>query len=187
MTDFTLTYLMVRDQGGSSVHLARKRQKINAGKLTGSGGKMKPGESILGCALREDEEELGLGLCEAAYSLRSVLYVKRPEGEARVFVFVAMLEVEKIIPAGKDFESGNWYSLPKLPFMEMPEGDTCWLLRTLLKKCDEGPDRVELDFVSGPLIEGIRYPLVHVVANAENWDIHTLFEQEGDTIDDRAL
>lgn len=112
---------VVRD---GQVLLIRKKRGIGKGKINGPGGKLDPGETLLECAVRETEEELGvraLGAREVGH-LRfqfvdglgidcTVFRADDCEGEA--------LETEEAVPL--------WTPVDDLPFDEMWDDDRVWM------------------------------------------------------------
>ena len=112
---------VVRD---GQVLLIRKKRGIGAGKINGPGGKLDPGETLLECAVRETEEELGVSALGAREMGRlwfqfvdgltihcTVFRADGCEGEAQ--------ETEEAVPL--------WTPLDALPFDEMWDDDRIWL------------------------------------------------------------
>jgi len=120
----TLTFVM----RGGEVLLIRKKRGLGAGKVNGPGGRLEPGESIVECAIREVEEELGITPLRPTprgelkfqfrdgYSIHAHVFTANDfEGEAR--------ETDEAIPL--------WTSLDAIPYAEMWEDDILWLPRVL--------------------------------------------------------
>jgi fatty-acyl-CoA synthase len=116
---------VVRD---GEVLLIRKKRGIGAGKINGPGGKLDPGETLLECAVRETEEELGVRAIGAREMGR--LWFQFVDGlTIHCTVFRAddcdgvAHETDEAIPL--------WTAVDALPFDEMWDDDRIWLPRLL--------------------------------------------------------
>jgi 8-oxo-dGTP diphosphatase len=123
----TLTFV-VRD---GRILLIRKKRGLGAGKLNGPGGKLEPGETILDCAIREVEEEVGV-----------TPHAPRHVGELRfqftdgygihVHVFRSddcagsVCETDEAIPL--------WTDVAAIPYAEMWADDELWIPMLLAGK-----------------------------------------------------
>ena len=123
--DVATLCFVVRD---GEILLIRKKRGIGAGKINGPGGRVEPGESVLACAVREVEEELGVtptGLVAMGeqrfqfvdgYAIHVHVYLARDcSGEA--------YETDEAVPL--------WTRLDQIPYDEMWEDDIIWLPRLL--------------------------------------------------------
>lgn len=120
----TLTFTL----SGEQVLLIRKKRGLGAGKINGPGGKLEPGETILQCAVREVEEELGIIPIDLDH--RGELRFQFTNGYSiHVHVFVAAghrgepRETEEAIPL--------WYAIDSIPYEEMWADDLFWLGKVL--------------------------------------------------------
>ena len=104
--------------------LIRKKRGLGAGKISGPGGRLEPGESFAACAVREVRVELGVEVSEIVLA-----------GEHR-FQFtdedsidVHVYRTHKItgVPIETDEAVPLWFDLNEIPFDEMWEDDKHWL------------------------------------------------------------
>ena len=104
--------------------LIRKKRGLGAGKISGPGGRLEPGESFAACAVREVREELGVKVSEIVQA-----------GEHRFqftdehSIHVHVYRTHKIIgvPIETDEAVPLWFDLNEIPFDEMWEDDKHWL------------------------------------------------------------
>lgn len=126
MTEATLCLIV--DRGRQRLLLGEKKRGFGHGKLNGFGGKPEPGESLLGAAVREVEEESGLRL--RSDRVREVaeitfLFPFHPAFDHHVHVFLANewsgepIETSEMIPV--------WYSLNNVPYERMWADDRHWI------------------------------------------------------------
>ena len=120
----TLTFI----QKANRVLLIRKKRGLGAGMINGPGGKLEPNESILACAIREVEEEVGVTPLDL--SKRGELRFQFVDGYAiHVHIFVArdfkgqLCETEEAAPI--------WFEEDAIPYDEMWEDDRLWLPHAL--------------------------------------------------------
>jgi 8-oxo-dGTP diphosphatase len=112
---------VVRD---GKVLLIHKKRGLGAGKINGPGGRIEPGESPLGCAIRELREELGVTPLQVAergqlsfqfvdgYSIHAVVFLARDcAGKPR--------ETAEAVPL--------WVPLDRIPYEQMWADDALWL------------------------------------------------------------
>ncbi len=104
--------------------LIRKKRGLGAGKISGPGGRIQPGESAPACALREVEEELRV--TPTGLRRRGELSFQFLDGYTiHVTVFSAddcrqeACETEEAAPL--------WTALNRIPYDEMWEDDRIWL------------------------------------------------------------
>lgn len=122
------------------VLLIRKKRGLGAGKINGPGGKIEPGETALGSAIRETQEEIGVTPLEIqergtlsfqfvdGYSLHCVVFFAHAyEGEP--------IETVEATPI--------WFETDAIPYDEMWADDRYWLPRAL--KGERFTGRFEFD------------------------------------------
>jgi len=119
----TLVFLIKEKQ----VLLAMKKRGFGKGRWNGVGGKIEPGESVEGAAIREAQEEIGItptDLEEVA-----LLNFVFPTWTQECTVFIAKSwqgtpkETEEMAP--------RWFPQSNLPFQEMWSDDPLWLPQVL--------------------------------------------------------
>jgi 8-oxo-dGTP diphosphatase len=127
MTETTLCFL-IQGNPPQRVLLGFKKVGFGAGKYTGFGGKVRPGETPSAAAIRELEEETGLQVREAELQPMgqfSFLFPSRPTWSQLVHVFVAHgwegspKESREMIP--------TWFSIDEIPLERMWEDGAHWL------------------------------------------------------------
>jgi len=124
--------LLVRGEPPEEILLGFKKAGFGAGKYNGFGGKVEPGETIAGAAVREVGEEVGLrvseGDLEPAGRL-TFLFPANPEWDKVGHVFVVRRW------EGEPVESAEmrptWFRVEEIPFGQMWQGDVHWLPRVL--------------------------------------------------------
>ncbi|MBN1605822.1 MAG: 8-oxo-dGTP diphosphatase [Polyangiaceae bacterium] len=116
------TLLFVVQRG--RVLLIRKKRGLGAGKISGPGGRLEPGETVAECALREVREELGITALGAEQ--RGELSFQFTDGysiHATVFLATDYLgepqETDEAIPL--------WTALDAIPYDQMWADDALWL------------------------------------------------------------
>ncbi len=127
MRDATLV-LLVRGNPPCEILLGLKKAGFAVGKWNGFGGKIEPGESPQGAAVRELYEEASiavdrLDLAPAAYL--DFCFPARPEWDQTVHVFIARRW------QGEPVESAEmqpqWFAVSELPTAQMWQDDRHWL------------------------------------------------------------
>ncbi len=127
MREATLV-LLVKGDPPREILLGLKKAGFAAGKWTGFGGKIEPGESPIGAAARELYEEVSIradaaDLNPAAYL--DFVFPACPEWDQIVHVFMARRW------AGEPVESAEmrprWFEIGRLPKAEMWQDDQHWL------------------------------------------------------------
>ena len=109
---------------GGEVLLIRKKRGLGAGKINGPGGRLEDGESIISCAVREAQEELGITpLQPEKIGELQFQFVDGYSIHVHVFRSADLsgtpVETEEAIPI--------WASLDNIPYDEMWEDDEIWL------------------------------------------------------------
>ena len=111
-------------QRQDEILLIRKKRGLGAGKINGPGGRIEPGESLLACATREVEEEVGV--TPNAPERRGELRFQFTDGYSiEVHVFRAsgcsgaLRESEEAVPL--------WTPTAEIPYDEMWADDRIWL------------------------------------------------------------
>lgn len=103
----TLTFLTCRGQ----VLLLRgaPNKRIWPGKLNGVGGHLEPGEDALTGARREVREETGIDV--DALTLRAVVHISGPAGDAGVMMLVFVGAVQTMDVSPNDEGEAVWYPI----------------------------------------------------------------------------
>ena len=155
--------ILVRDNPIEQVLLGYKKIGFGQGKVTGFGGKIEPGESAQGAAIREMQEETGV--CISPDDLEYVgrlafIFPHKPAWSQLVHLFRARMwsgspsESEEMAPA--------WFDITALPFEQMWQDGRHWLppvlagekivARFVFEADNETVEEIEIRFVDS--IEG---------------------------------
>jgi 8-oxo-dGTP diphosphatase len=109
---------------GERILLIRKKRGIGAGKITGPGGKLDPGETPLACVVRELQEELGIttqGTRESGEFCAQFV-----DGLAmHVSVFVADRYCGEVRES--DEAEPRWFDVRQVPYDEMWPDNRLWM------------------------------------------------------------
>lgn len=109
---------------GEQVLLIRKKRGLGAGKINGPGGRLEPGESLAGCAVRETEEELVTTPTTPTAS--GQLQFQFVDGYS-IHVHVFRADDCDREPRETDEAIPLWAHVDALPYEEMWEDDRIWL------------------------------------------------------------
>lgn len=113
---------------GSRVLLIEKLRGIGEGKINGPGGKIDPGETSEQCVIREVQEELHITALDPVK--RGELWFAMSDlPDIHCHVYTAT-EFEGT-PTATDEAIPLWYEIAEIPFDQMWEDDSYWLLEAL--------------------------------------------------------
>jgi 8-oxo-dGTP pyrophosphatase MutT (NUDIX family) len=145
LTEATLC-LLVRGNPAQQVLLGYKKEGFGAGKITGFGGKVEPGETPAAAAIRELEEETGIRV--SVDDLRAVgqlrfIFPNRPAWSQLVHVFLSH-RWTGVPEEGREMRP-DWYAVDQLPYEQMWQDSVYWLPRFLAGDRIRGRFRFEAD------------------------------------------
>ena len=135
MKQTTLCFLVKDDK----VLLAMKKRGFGVGKWNGIGGKLKDGENVSDAAIRELQEEIGVGVTNEDLHEAGTLefvYKDRPDWHQLCHVF--MISIWRGEPTESEEMRPEWYRFDNLPFSSMWADDPHWLPLVLAEKKIEG-------------------------------------------------
>jgi len=129
MKTATLAIVTREHQGKEQVLLGLKQggSEIGDGTLNGPGGKLEPGETILGCLLREVEEEVCLILDPRTVEKCAIItfyFGEVPQPGFEVHVYRTKSFVGE--PQETKSMKPNWFDIDVLPIERMLESDKTW-------------------------------------------------------------
>ena len=104
--------------------LIRKKRGLGAGKISGPGGRLEPGESFAACAVREVREELGVEVSEIVQAGEHRFQFT---DEHSIHAHVYRTHKMTGVPIETDEAVPLWFDLNEIPFDEMWEDDKHWL------------------------------------------------------------
>jgi 8-oxo-dGTP diphosphatase len=109
---------------GDDVLLIRKKRGLGAGKINGPGGRVEPGETLLACAVREVEEEVGVTPVDPHWCGEHRFHFT--DGfSLHTHVYCANAHVGE--PVETDEAIPMWVARPELPYAEMWADDILWV------------------------------------------------------------
>jgi 8-oxo-dGTP diphosphatase len=120
------------DRGQRQILLGRKKTGLGAGKITGLGGHVDPGESEVECALREVHEEAGIVIVPDSATWRAefnFIFPARPGWDAIVTVFFGEQWSGQV--QSSDEITPEWFDIGSIPFDQMWDDESYWLPRAL--------------------------------------------------------
>ena len=128
----TTLCLLIEGAPPQRILLGLKKEGFGAGKITGFGGKIEHGETPAVAAIRELEEETGIGVTDEdlhAVGQLQFLFPARPDWSQLVHVFVSR-RWDGIVREGREM-SPVWYPVDEIPFDRMWHDGSYWLPRFL--------------------------------------------------------
>jgi 8-oxo-dGTP pyrophosphatase MutT (NUDIX family) len=134
MMQTTTLCLPVQGNPPVALLLGHKLRGVGQGKLTGFGGKVEPGESVVAAAVRELREEAGLVTTPADLLPMGVVtfcFPMRPQWDQQVHLF--LVERWDGVPTASDEMDPIWVSVADLPYAAMWQ-DTAYWLPSLLRR-----------------------------------------------------
>jgi len=136
MIQATLCLLIRENQNKKELLLAMKKRGFGVGKWNGVGGKMdsKKGDTdIIGAAIRETEEEIGVKIKEMEkVAVLNFYFPYKKQWNQDVHVFLVKSwegepkESEEMLP--------KWFKIGEIPFNKMWDDDKFWLPEILERK-----------------------------------------------------
>jgi 8-oxo-dGTP pyrophosphatase MutT (NUDIX family) len=135
MRQATLGFLIRENNGEKELLLAMKKKGFGQGKWNGVGGKFdsKRDKDILGAAIREMEEEIGVEIKSpekmAILNFSYPYLTNSEEREWQTHVFFAK-EWEGIAKESEEMKP-KWFKINEIPFNQMWPDDKFWLPKVL--------------------------------------------------------
>ncbi|MBI5220436.1 MAG: 8-oxo-dGTP diphosphatase [Candidatus Liptonbacteria bacterium] len=136
---------------GERVLLAMKKRGLGTGKWNGSGGKVKPGETIEAAAVRELREEVGVKVpAEELQKVGFLMFRNSYTAELNWDVHVFFIRTWQGEPSESEEMRPQWFYRREIPFDQMWVDDQHWLPPVLAGKQIEAefhfnPDGSELE------------------------------------------
>ena len=128
----TTLCLLVEGTPPRRILLGFKKEGFGAGKITGFGGKIKPGEAPAAAAIRELEEETGIRVSFDDLQAVGELcfwFPKKPAWSQLVHVFLSR-RWAGMPREGREMRPA-WYAVDEIPFGQMWHDGSYWLPRFL--------------------------------------------------------
>jgi 8-oxo-dGTP diphosphatase len=115
--------------GGGVLLAEKKKGDVGTGILSGPGGKLDPGESLVECLVRETDEEWGIRLLpEGIEKVAFVIFYAAGVPDFGVHIYRAC-GFEGVLGETNDARKPESFSLDSLPYDRMFDGDRHWFLR----------------------------------------------------------
>lgn len=131
MKNKLLTLVLLRDMQ-KGILLGLKKRGFGVGKWNGFGGKVKEGETIAECAIRETEEECGLKVKECHLrKLGRILFEFEDDPPLLEVHLFTCWTFEGVISESEEMKP-QWFALNQIPFQKMWKDDKIWF-PTMLK------------------------------------------------------
>ncbi|MDQ5889614.1 MAG: 8-oxo-dGTP diphosphatase / 2-hydroxy-dATP diphosphatase [Patescibacteria group bacterium] len=118
----TLVFLITKDR----VYMVKKTQKIGIGRYTGTGGKVKKGETIEESAHRETSEEIGVRV-EKLRRVAIIGFKNQDTTMFKVHVFFAESWSGVLKPNETEVTEGRWFPISQIAEVDMMGADYIWL------------------------------------------------------------
>jgi 8-oxo-dGTP diphosphatase len=122
MPEFIGTLVFIVREG--QVLLIHKKTGHGAGKINAPGGKLRRGETVLQCAVRETNEEVGVTPSHLKFGCE-LRFVEKSGPQWLGFVFVASGFFGE--PSESDEAKPFWVDIEEIPFIQMWQADAIWL------------------------------------------------------------
>lgn len=106
-----------------------KKRGFGAGRWNGTGGKVKPDESIKQALRRESQEEIGVTPLD--FKKVAIIDFYFPDGSADQQVHVYLCDKWQGRPIESEEMAPKWFKLTKIPFDDMWPDDIVWLPQIL--------------------------------------------------------
>ena len=142
----TLVFLRRHDE----VLLIHKKTGHGAGKINAPGGKLDPGEGVLGCAVREVVEEVGMTVQTPVVGVE-MRFVERNGPQWLGFALLA--EQFSGTPRATREADPFWCGIDQIPYSRMWPDDAVWLPRLLERGSDDSVLVWDFLFEDGRLLE----------------------------------
>jgi 8-oxo-dGTP diphosphatase len=117
--------------GGGVLLAEKKKGEIGTGVLSGPGGKLDPGESLIECLIRETREEWNVRLFpEDLEKVAYIVFFAAGEPDFGVHIYLAR-RFEGTLKETAEAKMPESFPLDALPLEQMFEGDRAWFSRAL--------------------------------------------------------
>jgi 8-oxo-dGTP diphosphatase len=127
MKQSTICFLL-KNTSEREVLLGFKKTGFGAGKFTGIGGKVEPGETVEGTAMREVEEEIGVKILANEIQFKGTvtfLFPSKMEWSQQVSIFTAESWVGD--PRESNEMRPSWFKLKEIPYVSMWQDAPYWI------------------------------------------------------------
>ena len=131
MIDSTIC-IAIRENPDTEILLGFKKIGFGAGKYTGIGGRIEPGETPIAAVIRELREETGVTVKEEdlqPVANLTFLFPARPSWDMKSYVFLT--STWDGIPIESNEISPVWFPVNQIPFEKMWQDAAYWLPRIL--------------------------------------------------------